>query len=189
MENRWSDTEFKYKEPPDEYYMQEMEKFDKLLTDFCDITQIDKARVHVNIKSLKQIIKRVDMRWLYFKIYHDGMEINEYKINVGLSVFWIIKLHPFWLEIDDEEDDNELLELAEQFNEKFALHLVMDLLHEYNSNFIERGEDLVRSYCDELTYSFRYRDLSKESLFLIFDPFYYLYFFNSTISETGNLKL
>lgn len=189
MANRWADTEFKYTEPPEEYYLQEMEKFDKLLTDFCDITRIDKTKVHVNIKSLKQIIKRVDMRWLYFKIYHDGMEINEYKINVGLSVFWIIKLHPFWLEVSDDEEDDELLELAEQFNEKFALHLVMDLLHEYNSNFIERGEDLVRSYCDELTYSFRYRDLSKESLFLIFDPFYYLYFFNSTISETGDLKL
>ena len=189
MENRWSNTEFKYVEPSEEYYLQEMEKFDRLLTDFCSITKIDKSKVHVNIKSLKQIIKRVDMRWLYFKIYHDGMEINEYKINVGLCVFWIIKLHPFWFEVDINEENDELLELAEQFNEKFALHLVMDLLHEYNSNFIDRGEDLVRSYCDELTYSFRYRDLSKESLFLIFDPFYYLYFFNSTVSEDGDFKL
>lgn len=83
----------------------------------------------------------------------------------------------------------ELLELAEQFNEKFAFHLVMDLLNEYNSNFIKHGEDLLRSYFDELTYSFRYRNLRRESLFLIFDPFYCHYFFNSTISETGDLKL
>lgn len=189
MESRWNDTAFKYTDPPEEFYNQELEKLDRLLTDFCSIVKIDKKLVRVNIKALRQIIKRVDMRWLYFKIYHDEMEINEYKINAGLTVFWILKLHPFWLQIDPDTDDDATLELAEQFNEKFAVHMVLDLLHEYNPNFIDKGEDLLRAYSDELAYSFRYRDLSKESLFLMFDPFYYLYFFNSSVNDQGKLKL
>lgn len=189
MVNRWSDTTFKYTDPSEDFYIQELEKIDELLTDFCTIVKVDKESVCVNIKALRQVIKRVDMRWLYFKIYHDEMEINEYKINAGLTVFWILKLHPLWLKIDPETEDDDLLELAEQFNEKFAVHIVLDLLHEYNPNFIDKGEDLIRAYCDELSYSFRYRDLSKESLFLMFDPFYYLYFFNSSVNDKGELKL
>lgn len=187
--SRWNDTTFKYTEPTEEFYKKELTKIDTLLTDFCKIVKIKKEDVCVNVKALRQIIKRVDMRWLYFKIYHDEMEINEYKLNAGLTVFWILKLHPFWLQIDPNTSDDSLLELAEQFNEKFAVHMVLDLLNEYNPNFIDKGEDLLRAYSDELTYSFRYRDLSKESLFLMFDPFYYLYFFNSTIDEQGELKL
>lgn len=188
MTNRWSAIDFKYPEPTDEYYTQELTKFDMLLTTFCSAARIEKSKVCVNIKALKQVIRRVDMRGLYFKIYHDGMEPNEYKVTVGLNAFWVVKLHPFWLPVDDDSDDT-ILELAEQFNEKFALHIVMTLLQEYNPNFLERGEDLLRAYCDELTYSFRYRDLSKESLFLMFDPFYYLYFFDSSIDKNGQFKL
>ena len=116
------------------------------------------------------------------------MEPNEYKVTIGLSAFWVVKLHPFWLPVDDDSDDL-FLELAEQFNEKFAVHMVLTLLQEYNPNFIERGEDLLKAYCDELTYSFRYRDLSKESLFLMFDPFYYLYFFDSSVDKYGRFIL
>ena len=188
MTNRWSKTNFKYTEPTDEYYTQELAKFDELLTTFCSAISIEKSKVDVNIKALKQIIRRVDMRWLYFKIYHDGMEPNEYKVTIGLSAFWVVKLHPFWLPVDDDSDDL-FLELAEQFNEKFAVHMVLTLLQEYNPNFIERGEDLLKAYCDELTYSFRYRDLSKESLFLMFDPFYYLYFFDSSVDKDGRFIL
>ena len=190
VENRWTKISFKYTEPSEEYYDREMEKIDTLLNGFCEIVEVDKTKVQVNIKSLKQLIRRVDMRWLYFKIYHEGMELNEYKTAIGLIVFWMIKLHPFWLPVEAEaEATDDYLELAEQFNEKFAVHIVMSLLFEYNPNFIEKGEDLLKAYCDELTYSFRYRDLSKESLFLMFDPFYYLYFFNSSIDQNGEYKL
>ena len=189
MVNRWVNESFQYSEPSEDFYEKELEKIHNLLADFCAVLKIEKESVSVNIKALRQIIRRVDMRWLYFKIYHNDMEINEYKINAGLTVFWILKLHPFWLNIDPETQDDEVLELAEQFNEKFAVHIVLDLLHEYNPNFIDKGEDLLKAYCDELVYSFRYRDLSKESLFLMFDPFYYLYFFNSSVNDEGELKL
>ena len=63
MTNRWSKTNFKYTEPTVEYYTQELAKFDELLTTFCSAISIEKSKVDVNIKALKQIIRRVDMRW------------------------------------------------------------------------------------------------------------------------------
>ena len=189
MENRWSEIELTYTEPTEAYYAQEMEKIDQCLTDFFEIACIDNNLIKVNVKAIREIIKRIDMRQLYFKIYHKGMQINEYKLVVGLAVFWLVKLHPFWLDIDPDTQDDNLLDVATKINEKIALHMVIALLNEYNSNFVQNGEDLFRAYCDELVYSFRYRDLSKESLFLMFDPFYYLYFLNSSIDEDGNMTL
>lgn len=188
--SRWSEIDLKYFEPSEEYFNEELKKIDKSLSDFCQLSGVDKQKVKVNIKSLRQVIKRVDMRGLYFHIYHNGMNANEYKVIVGLTVFWILKLRPFWFDIDPNEDvDEDILRFASAFNEKFALHLVLTLLNDYNSDFISRGEDLVTAYCDELEYSFRYRDLSKEALFLMFDPFYYLYFYNGSVNNRGDLKL
>ncbi len=188
--SRWSEVDVKYSEPSEEYYNEELLKLDKMLDSFCELSNISKSDVKVNIKSLRQVIKRVDMRGLYFQVFHEGMNANEYKIVVGLTVFWLLKLKPFWLDVNPDGDiDEELLKFAATINEKYALHLVLSLLTEYNADFIEKGEDLVTAYYDELEYSFRYRDLSKESLFLMFNPFYYLYFFNSSVNGEGKLKL
>ena len=183
---RWNNYEVSpYSEPNDEYYEAEIEKIDQSLEQFCKISQIDKKNVLVDVKSLREVIKRVDMRDLYFHVFHDNMSANEYK-RTGLTVFWILKLKPFWLYVDPTKDvDEKTLTLASTFNEKFALHLVVTLLMEYNYDFINKGEDLLAAYYDELEYSFRYRDLSKESLFLMFDPFYYLYFYNSSVNDKG----
>ncbi len=189
MAKRWTDVDWQYTEPNKEYYIQELEKINASLEDFCAISRIDKKIVKVNIKTIREVVKRVDMRQLYFQVFHKGMEINEYKLIVGLTVFWIIKLKPFWLDIDNDTTDDAMLELAAEFNERFALHMVSMLLNEYNPSFVEKGEDLFQAYCDELIYSFRYRDLSKESLFLMFDPFYYLYFLNNSVNTNGDLTL
>lgn len=189
--NRWKDIKFKYQEPEHEYYIQEIRKIDELMSEFCAISRVEKSRVRVNVKSLKQVIKRVDMRELYFHVFHENMDANEYKVILGLTIFWILKLRPFWFDLnpEDEDIDEEMLDFASSFNEKFSLHLVITLLNSYNAEFIDKGEDLVKAYCDELEYSFRYRDLSKESLFLMFDPFYYMYFYNASVNKQGNMKL
>ena len=180
----WDRLDFQYAEPSQEYIELELEKIEQQLTQFCRVTDIDPARIEINVKTLKDILIRLDMRRLYFHIYHKKMDANEYKVNAGLLVFWILKLRPFWMSIQ-EDDTDELIETATYINERICLHIVLSLLREYNSDFFKYGKDLVTAYTNELEYSFRYRDLSKESMFLLFDPFYYLYFYNQSTQDNG----
>lgn len=183
-ETRWDDIELQYTEPCPEYVQMELEKFDKHLEEFCKTSGIAPERIEVNVKALKEVVVRLDMRRLYFIIYHKGMAANEFKINTGLTVFWILKLRPFWMRIK-EEDSSEQIETATWINERICVYFVVSLMREYNKDFFSYGKDLVKAYTHELEYSFRYRDLSKESMFLMFDPFYYLYFYNQSTKDGG----
>lgn len=181
----WRSVDFGYTEPTQEYINKELDKFDEVVTQFCDIAKIDKNRVETNIQSLKDVIIRVDMRRLYFRIYHSNMLANEYKVIIGLECFWVLKLRPFWIS-PKKTDSEETLQIATWINEKIAAHMACGLLQQYNPDFFEKGRDICESYYKELEYSFRYRDLSKESMFLLFDPFYFMRLCNSSVDEDGN---
>lgn len=143
MENTcWDKLEFQYEEPSPKYVENELLKIEQQLEEFCSVTDIDATRIEVNIKALKDIIIRLDMRRLYFHIYHKKMDANEYKINAGLLVFWMLKLRPFWMRVQ-EDDTDELIETATYINERICIHIVLSLLREYNSDFFKYGKDLV----------------------------------------------
>ena len=182
FKNRWKDNIINYQKPPREYVTDAMMQIEQVVRDFCEILDLDFSRIKINIPALEDVIVRTDMRVLYFAIYHKDMKPNEYKRIAGLMIFWILKRHPFWLEVLPE-DDESIVHVASCINEKIALHIAVTLLHDYNSDFFEHGEDLVNSYTLELEYSFTYRDLSKESLFLMFDPFYYEHIFSNSYKE------
>lgn len=183
-DGRWQNIDWRYEEPPQEYIVRELEKYDEIVTQFCEISGLDRNRVDVNIQALKDVIVRVDMRKLYFQIYHANMRANEYKVIIGLECFWILKLHPFWVKILPE-DSQKIMQIATWINEKIVLHMTCSLLEEYNPEFFEQGQDICELYCKELEYSFRYRDLSKESMFLMFDPFYFMHLCNSSVTKEG----
>lgn len=161
----------------------EMHKYEELLRQFCDLCKLDYNRIELNVRALKEVIIRVDMRKLYFKVYHD-MVPNEYKLT-ALEGFWFLKLHPLWMPIQ-QDDTEEMMQLATCINERFVLHMICGAIMEFKPDFFESDCDLVRDYCKELEYSFRYRDLSKESLFLMFDPFYYLHLYSTAVTREGN---
>lgn len=160
----------------------EMGKFTELLQQFCDLCKLDQKRIEINFRALQEVIIRVDMRKLYFKIYHN-MVPNEYKLT-ALECFWFLKLHPLWMPIH-EGDTEEMMQLATYINERFIVHIICGAIMEFKPDFFKSGCDLALNYCKELEYSFRYRDLSKESMFLMFDPFYYLHLFDAAVSQEG----
>ena len=184
-DSRWKDVNLCYTEPSQEYISGEMKKFEEIVTQFCDISQIDRNRIEVNYQTLQDVIIRVDMRKLYFRVFHSNMEANEYKVIMGLECFWILKLRPFWMKIEPN-DSSEAMHIATWINEKIALHMACSVLETYNPEFFKEGRDICKSYCEELEYSFRYRDLSKESMFLMFDPFYFLYLCKTSVSDKGH---
>lgn len=185
-DNQWRDIDLVYTEPTQEYIADEMEKYRDILNQFCEVSGLDVKRVKVNIQALKDVIIRVDMRQLYFQIYHANMKANEYKCIIGLAGFWILKLHPFWVQIQDG-DSPDMMRLATWINENYVLHMVCTLLKQYNPEFLEYGLDMREAYCNELLYSFRYRDLSKESMFLLFDPFYFMSLCDTSVTKDGTV--
>ncbi len=184
ISDRWKECELVYSEPPQDYIKAEAKKIFEIVESFCNVSGLDVERIEYNYPTIKDIIVRLDMRLMYFHTYHNKMNINEYKLVSGLIIFWILKLRPFWVKIKTD-DTKETINMATNINEQIALHIAVGLLKEYNQNFFENGKNLVGQYCKEMLYSFRFRDLSKESLYLMFDPFYFLHLFEKSVDENG----
>ena len=145
-------------------FMAEVKDLDLLLKDFCNASNLYKyENVCTNIQAIRDIIIRVHKRKYYFKVFHKQMITSEYK-ETALYCYWILKLRPFW--INPENDSSE------RINEKFALHLYISLLKRYNENFSEK-DGINKMHIRELLYSFRYRDITKESMILMLEPYYY----------------
>ena len=186
FKNRWKDVDLNYQKPSQDELEEMMEQIDIMVQKFCKNTDFNYERIKVNMQALEDVVVRTDMRILYFTVFHQGMKPNEYKRITGLMIFWILKRHPFWVDFTNDEDDL-VVEIASHINEKIAVYIAITLLSEYNSDFFDHGEDLLKNYTRELEYSFTYRDLSKESLFLMFDPFYFNYVFSSSY-QNGSIS-
>ena len=155
-----------YKRITEQEYLKEVEKLDSLLQDFCKASggYAYKA-VSVNKSTIRDIIVRVHKRKHYFKVFHNDMVTSEYK-ETALYCYWILKLRPLWIEPS--------VKRAERINEKYALHLYVSLLKKYNETFSEK-DGINKKHIKELLYSFRFRDMTKESMILMLEPYYYDY--------------
>lgn len=156
----------KYQWMTETEFMEEVCYLDELLRDFCEGSGIySYESVVTNMKCLRDIIVRVHKRKHYFKIFHNEMVTSEYK-DTALYCYWILKLRPLWVDPDNEK--------SERINEKFALHLYISLLKKYNEDFSEK-DGINKKHIRELLYSFRFRDITKESMILMLEPYYYDY--------------
>lgn len=154
----------KYKWMTEQEFMEEIRDLDKLLRDFCDASDLYPYElVKININALRDIIVRVHKRKYYFRVFHNEMITSEYK-ETALYCYWFLKLRPLW--IDPCNDSSE------RINEKFTLHLYISLLKKYNEDFSEK-DGINTLHIRELLYSFRFRDITKESMILMLEPYYY----------------
>lgn len=157
-------SDCRYENISDEEYLLEYQWLDGIVQEFCTKSGLYNYRdVQCNLNSVHDIIVRVHKRKFYFKVFHNGMVTSEYK-DTALYCYWIIKLRPFWISPD--------IEFAESFNERLALYLYMMLLKKYDENF-SAEDGLNQAHAEELLYSFRFRDLSKEAMILMLEPYYY----------------
>ena len=156
----------KYNWIDEDMYMDEIEKIDNLLQDFCKVSCLyPYEQVSVNLSALRDIVIRVHKRKQYFKIFHNDMDTSEYK-ETALYCYWILKLRPLWINPSNKS--------SERINEKFALHMYVSLLKKYNEDFAEQ-DGISKKHIRELLYSFRYRDITKEAMILMLEPYYYDY--------------
>lgn len=120
-------------------------------------------RYEVNTEALHEIVDRVYQRDDYFKRYHSGMKMSEYK-EIGLNMFWLIKFRPFNV---DGKGFNE--KFCFDINQEFALHYMFSALEKL-AKFQKKKYDssrISRSLYDELLYSLSFRDISKEAMGII----------------------
>lgn len=114
----------------------------------------------MNTLALREVVERVYQRKDYFKRYHSGMLMSEYK-EIGLSMFWISKFKPFNITGHGYDD-----KIAFNINEDFAMYYMLvalkNLADELKLTY--DSEKLSGSLYDEILYSMSFRDISKEAL-------------------------
>jgi len=124
-------------------------KFKYYLKDF-EITQ-EISNIEQEQAVLLEICERIEKRRIYFHIFYNCKmgELNE----GSLMCFWIIKLMPFR---HKSIPTNEL-------NSKIALYLLNNLVF-YQAKKYNRKVNISSSINQNLYYSFRFRDISKEAI-------------------------
>jgi hypothetical protein len=101
------------------------------------------------------VVTRVEMRRIYFHVFHKGMEMGE--LNEGcLLCFWILKFMPF----SHDRLSNVVL------NVKIAACIFLNMLR-YVATKEGKTVNIRGDTVGDLMYAFRYRDLSKEALMIL----------------------
>jgi len=128
-------------------------KLNLYLNNFTQSTGIENIIVHED--TLLEIFDRIEKRRIYFHIFYNGCKMGE--INEGaLMCFWIVKLCPFTcLKIPPDI-----------LNAKIALFLFNRVLSLVAAKLHKRV-CITEQTVKDLFYSFRFRDISKESLMLL----------------------
>lgn len=101
---------------------------------------------------LTEICDRIEKRRIYFYIFYNKCKMGELKEG-SLMCFWILKLMPF---SHGNIPANEL-------NAKMALYLFNNVLL-YHAKKNNKKVNISDSINQNLYYSFRFRDISKEAL-------------------------
>lgn len=160
------DENFKYNPLKDDELQKLWMKHKNVIEAFITENNYNYDNIYINEKSVMAIIAKVDQRRKYFKYFH-GLDMSEYK-EVALICFWYIKLHPI-CSISKDVMQDDIAEFN-SINEKLAVYYLLVTLKailksEHKS--VEVVDSLPAEYIKELTYSFTYRDLSKEALILL----------------------
>lgn len=139
--------------------------FTKMVDLYKQETGEDSVKVDyvMNTEALHEMVERVYQRDDYFKRYHSGMYMSEYK-EIGLNMFWLAKFRPFNIDGKGFED-----KFAFDINQEFIMHYMFTALEQL-AKIQKRKYDstkITRSLYDELAYSVSFRDISKEAMGII----------------------
>ena len=130
-----------------------LRKFNLYLNNFSQSTGI--LNIIIQENTLLEIFDRVEKRRIYFHIFYNGCKMGE--LNEGaLMCYWIIKLNPF-------SSSNIPTDILNAKIALFLLNNVLSLVAAKSNKKINISEHVIK----DIYYSFRFRDISKESLMLL----------------------
>ncbi len=120
---------------------------------------------YIHKRNLFEVIRRLDKRRVYYKVFHNLININEFKY-VALQCYWINTLKPFMVV-------NEKSSIYNAPNELFSVYLIISMIRGvYNKVFPEK-EFVYPSNrrITDITYNFKYCDMSREATIAFVETF------------------
>jgi len=124
-------------------------------------SSIPRNRIFVSDDCLASIIDMVERRRVYFHVFH-GINMSEWN-EAALYCFWIIKLQPF----AEVSPPNVKARQSNEVNATIAVRLLCRVAN--NIRGINGKERIEKLNISNLIHSFRYRDISKESIMAILE--------------------
>ena len=124
-------------------------------------TAIPRDRLFVSDDCMSSIIDLVERRRVYFHVFH-GIDMSEWN-EAALYCFWIAKLQPF----SEVPPPKAKARQANEVNATIAVRLLCRVAN--NIRGINGKERIERLNLSNLIHSFRYRDMSKESIMAILE--------------------
>jgi bacterioferritin-associated ferredoxin len=144
----------KYEKISKEQIEQMAAAFNRYLGNMRETLGVGENDVAFCEETLLEIIELVWKRHIYFQVFHELDGLNELK-EVSLYCFWILKMQPFaWINPDKPNY---------KLNSIIALQILTKGLHFYAEKKGKRV-NINKLTFEELYYSFRYRDWSKEAI-------------------------
>ena len=158
-----SDT-FKYSPLKNEEFQMLWNKHIDVINGFIQRNHYDAEILYIDERTIMEIIGKVDQRKKYFQYFH-SLDMSEFK-EVSLICFWYIKLKPICISNVDLRNKGDF----EAINEKLALYYLLSTYRKMLKDqkmSTDALDHLPTEYLQELIYSFRYRDISKEAFILL----------------------
>jgi hypothetical protein len=118
---------------------------------------MDTTKIIISEPAFYEVIERVEKRRVYFYVFYDGCKLGELN-EAALLCYWILKLHPFSC---PGMDSNVL-------NAKISLCLFTSTVVGYLKKNYGKTATLSSQFLKDVYYSFRFRELSKEAIMLLF---------------------
>lgn len=160
--------EFRYEPLSEEELQGTWMKHKCIIEAFITNNKYNIKDIYVDEDTVMSIIVKVHQRRKYFEYYH-GLNMSECK-EVALICFWYVKLRPICAVTKEVAEQGQ--RWLNTINEKLAIYYMIVTLRgmlEKEKISTQQLDDISESYLQELTYSLRYRDLSKEGLILLIE--------------------
>lgn len=119
----------------------------------------------VNRKNLYEVIRRVNKREVYYKIFHNLDKINELK-RTAITCYWINTLKPFLVVKEDSD-------IYFSPNELFSVFMIMGAVRSaFNDVYPNKEFKLPTSEClADMVYNFKYCGLTREATITFVETF------------------
>jgi hypothetical protein len=136
--------------------------FEKSFARFIYIVFRKKVDYEISGLDLLDLVIRSHKRKQYFNYFHHGTKINEAKI-AAIFVYWILKLKPFRITDAEFCKDMQFIDI----NELFSIHIIVDVLKKLGR--ISRKPLGDEDFFKTLRYSFRFRNISIDSMLILLE--------------------
>ena len=119
----------------------------------------------IHKKNLYEVLRRVDKRRVYYKVFHDLVKINEFKF-VALQCYWINTLKPFMVV-------NDTSNIYNSPNELFSVYLIISMVRSVFEDVYPEEKFVYPSpkRISDMVYNFKYCDLSREGTIAFVETF------------------